>query len=167
MKKRETYRYIVKEPALSRFENNQCPNCGLPESEWKRRTDYTCCSKKCTDEYYSSFMVITSWSDLRYKVLQRDNYTCKKCGRKRPTSTYDGIEFDDDSQLIADHIIPIAIGGEQWNPDNIQTLCLECNKIKTKNDMADIAKARKRFYDSKKNKKLLDFINPIDIKLKD
>ena len=46
-------------------------------------------------------------------------------------------------QLVADHIKPIAIGGEQWNPDNIQTLCADpCNKIKTKKDQGDIAVAR-------------------------
>lgn len=160
MKKRDTWNYIVNEPAKSRLENNQCPNCGLPESEWTRRTDYTCCSKKCTDEYYSSFMVITSWTNLRHKIFKRDNCTCQKCGKEPIAQIFDdGTKIHDDSQLIADHIIPIAVGGEQWDPDNIQTLCLECNKIKTANDMADIANARKRFYNSEQNKKLTEYIN--------
>ena len=165
MKKRETWKYIVYEPAKSRLKKNQCPNCGLPKEKWKRRTEYTCCSKKCTEEYYSSFMVITSWTDLRMKILQRDNYTCQKCG-KRPMLKYfdtDKDSYPDDSQLIADHIIPIALGGEQWDSENIQTLCIECNKIKTKQDASDIAKARKRDYDSEKNKKLSDFIFPTGV----
>ena len=52
------------------------------------------------------------------------------------------VEYSDPSKLIGDHVVPIAIGGEQWDIDNIQTLCIACDKIKTKNDQGDIAKAR-------------------------
>ena len=49
---------------------------------------------------------------------------------------------DDDSQLVGDHIIPIALGGDEWDINNIQTLCVKCNKIKTKKDVKNIAKFR-------------------------
>ena len=49
----------------------------------------------------------------------------------------------DDSQLILDHISPIALGGEEFNESNLQILCLDCNKIKTQKDFAEIAKARR------------------------
>ena len=52
-------------------------------------------------------------------------------------------EVYDTSQLIADHIKPIAIGGNEWDLNNIQTLCKKCNKEKTKKDMIDIAIFRK------------------------
>lgn len=41
-------------------------------------------------------------------------------------------------KLIADHIIPLALGGEEWNKKNVQTLCLKCNQIKTIQDEKDI-----------------------------
>ncbi len=46
-------------------------------------------------------------------------------------------------KYIADHIIPIALGGPEFDLNNIQLLCDECNKIKTAKDAADIAKRRK------------------------
>jgi len=49
----------------------------------------------------------------------------------------------DSSKLIGDHIIPIACGGEEFDLDNVQTLCETCNKIKTKQDHGEIAKMRR------------------------
>jgi 5-methylcytosine-specific restriction endonuclease McrA len=46
--------------------------------------------------------------------------------------------------FIADHIIPIAIGGDEFDLNNIQYICEVCNKKKTKRDMAKIALLRKR-----------------------
>ena len=37
----------------------------------------------------------------------------------------------------------VALGGEEFDINNVQTLCIKCNKIKTRQDMKDIAKARK------------------------
>lgn len=44
--------------------------------------------------------------------------------------------------LIADHIHAIALGGDEWDINNLQTLCPECNKIKTAEDAGKIAKLR-------------------------
>jgi len=55
---------------------------------------------------------------LRYKILERDNSTCKMCGaspRKDPEVT-----------LHIDHIIPSSKGGDS-SPENLQTLCQACN----------------------------------------
>jgi 5-methylcytosine-specific restriction endonuclease McrA len=131
----------------------KCPNCGKPKSEWKRRTDWTCCSVECTKNYYNEFDKSYSWETFRYiEIFKRDNGTCAKCGKQflRPghTSTWkvdDGCNMvPDESKLIADHIIPIALDGEMWDTKNIQTLCIECNKIKTKIDAGNIAKHRRR-----------------------
>jgi HNH endonuclease/Homing endonuclease associated repeat len=54
---------------------------------------------------------------LRWKVLQRDRFTCK-CGRSPATTA--GIE------LQVDHIIPWSKGGETVI-ENLQTLCSICN----------------------------------------
>jgi len=53
---------------------------------------------------------------LRYDILKRDNYKCQICGRTQA----DGVK------LHVDHIIPIAKGGKTV-PENLQTLCQDCN----------------------------------------
>ena len=45
--------------------------------------------------------------------------------------------------FIADHIIPIALGGAEFDTNNVQLLCEVCNKKKTKQDQGKIAKKRK------------------------
>ncbi len=59
---------------------------------------------------------------LRDEIAERDNYTCKICGKYMP----DGIG------LHIDHIIPIAKGGKSI-PSNLQVLCSKCNGRKSKN----------------------------------
>jgi len=41
-----------------------CPMCGLDKREWKRRIDWRCCSKDCTEKFSSK---TTYWQDLRIK----------------------------------------------------------------------------------------------------
>jgi len=55
---------------------------------------------------------------LRWKVLQRDRFTCCGCGRSPATST--GIE------LQVDHKTAWSKGGETLL-ENLQTLCSDCN----------------------------------------
>ncbi|MDR0437258.1 MAG: HNH endonuclease [Bacteroidales bacterium] len=55
---------------------------------------------------------------LRFKILMRDGFTCKKCG-KSPMKEI-GVE------LHIDHIIPWSKGGESV-PDNLETKCKQCN----------------------------------------
>ena len=53
---------------------------------------------------------------LRFDIFKRDGYKCKICGR----SAKDGVK------LHVDHIVPIAKGGKTI-PENLQTLCQDCN----------------------------------------
>ncbi len=53
---------------------------------------------------------------LRFFVYDRDGHRCVKCG-----STYN---------LEVDHIFPISKGGKS-TPDNLQTLCHNCNSLKS------------------------------------
>jgi len=55
---------------------------------------------------------------LRFKVFQRDRFTCQACGRSPATEI--GVV------LHVDHIIPYSRWGETIL-DNLQTLCGQCN----------------------------------------
>jgi 5-methylcytosine-specific restriction endonuclease McrA len=46
-------------------------------------------------------------------------------------------------EFIADHIVPIALGGDEFDPKNVQLLCEVCNKKKTKLDQGKIARKRR------------------------
>ena len=59
-------------------------------------------------------------SKLRLIVKQRDNYTCRYCGKVM----LDGVG------LQIDHILPIAKGGKT-ELDNLQVLCSVCNRKKS------------------------------------
>lgn len=64
---------------------------------------------------------IENW--LKLKIFKRDNYTCQKCGYVyNPKDGYIG------NYIECDHIIPIALGGAELNPNNLQTLCVKCHK---------------------------------------
>ncbi len=126
---------------------NCCPICGLPEDKWNRRTDWRCCSVNCTNKF--SEVVVFIWQFFKLKAFERDNYSCVKCGDKPMRKAYTWPSdkakmIPDTSKLIGDHIIPIAIGGEEYNLENVQTLCIKCNKIKTKEDQKEIALFRKQ-----------------------
>lgn len=58
---------------------------------------------------------------LRKQIMERDNYTCKICGKYMP----------DEVGLQIDHIIPIAKGGKTIS-SNLQVLCSKCNGSKGK-----------------------------------
>ena len=120
------------EPAVSYLREGRCGACGKPKSEWNRRTDWACCSKKCTNKLFTEYYY--TWEVFRLAVFERDDFTCAKCGY---------ISRNAGSDLIADHIIPIAIGGEEWDKKNVQTLCESCNKVKTKADQRLIAEYRR------------------------
>ena len=155
MKKRELVKKIIPKEQLKRIKNNQCPVCSLPKSKWNRRTDWRCCSEECTAEFWKNY-ISYGWQDIRLKALERDNFTCVKCGKKPKRREMDSrkkkdgryeyywkeTDGDNSSELIGDHIVPIALGGDEWDLDNIQTLCIKCNKKKTKKDAKNIAKQR-------------------------
>lgn len=55
---------------------------------------------------------------LRFRILLRDGFTCRKCGASPLKSP--GVE------LHVDHIVPWSKGGETVN-DNLETKCAKCN----------------------------------------
>ena len=55
---------------------------------------------------------------LRFCVFARDNFTCRYCGQQPP-----------DVMLVVDHVIPVAQGGTNDEP-NLITSCESCNQGK-------------------------------------
>jgi len=52
----------------------------------------------------------------RYRIMQRDNSTCRRCGR----TVSDGVK------LAVDHKIPVDMGGD-GSDENLWVLCEDCN----------------------------------------
>lgn len=59
-------------------------------------------------------------SGLRWIILKRDNFKCRKCG----------LDAEDGAKLEIDHIDPITNWGKTVE-SNLMTLCRECNKGKS------------------------------------
>lgn len=55
---------------------------------------------------------------LRFRVLERDLFACRYCGRKAG-----------DVVLEVDHIVPVALGGRS-RTDNLIAACFACNRGK-------------------------------------
>ena len=91
------------------------------------------CSDVCFHKWFAQFNPQFLWSTFREKVLERDNYMCVQCDHARGA-------FE---TMIADHITPIALGGPEFDMDNCQTLCPDCNRVKTREDAKRIAKLRR------------------------
>lgn len=53
--------------------------------------------------------------NVRFAILDRDEFTCRYCGRKPPQV-----------ELRVDHVIPASAGGT-IDPDNLITACQDCN----------------------------------------
>lgn len=118
---RISYKSEVPQYMWERELRGECPSCGKHKDNWDRRTDWRCCSKECTQKYVDN-IIVTDWQDIRKKTLKRDNYKCVKCGEKN-------------QPLEVDHIKPISLGGEEFDMNNTQTLCSNCHKEKTKQDL--------------------------------
>jgi ribosomal protein S27AE len=77
------------------------------------------CSQKCKLKQYDINKGINQnkveWLDLRERILERDNYTCQKCGYFSMTT---GMEVH--------HVKMLSRGGEN-KPNNMITLCGKCH----------------------------------------
>jgi len=63
-----------------------------------------------------------TFHDLKRKIISKRGCHCEKCKSKT-------------NILIADHIIPISLGGKEFEESNLQLLCSKCNKEKTARDI--------------------------------
>lgn len=85
----------------------------LTERQQKLKAiDYECTLSEYARKKQRSLMTPA----LRHKIMLRDNYTCKLCGKYMP----------DEVGLQIDHIVPVAKGGKSV-PSNLRVLCSKCN----------------------------------------
>lgn len=57
--------------------------------------------------------ILTEWLELRRQIFERDNFTCRYCGKRG-------------GRLHCDHIIPLSRGGSS-DVENLATACQSCN----------------------------------------
>ncbi len=191
---REVLKNDVPDLWRKRMKAGLCPVCGKTKVEFEKMMRVYC-SHKCRDAYADKY---TYWSEVREKVLKRDNNTCANCGINATKMRAENdrlvnecldnfikthpveIKNEQDDMIIqaskdfeieynkamdlkivahriinydelhkatksifgialnADHIVPVAKGGDMWDMNNIQTLCEGCHKKKTKQDIKEI-----------------------------
>lgn len=98
-----------------------CINCG---TKLTGRQQTFCGRKACRSEYARKY----DWQTIRQEIIMRDFYTCQKCGRI----------IDKDHEREIDHVVPICLGGDYFDRNNLQLLCYDCHAEKTKKDMAEL-----------------------------
>ena len=86
----------------------------------------------CKKHDFFDMREYTNWNCIRHRAIKRDDFCCVKCHTRELSQN-----------LVGDHIIPIALGGDEFDINNVQTLCKLCDKIKTAKDTKDIAKVRR------------------------
>lgn len=95
------------------------------QNHYSRTADYTAKQMEAIAKQYQKnqeFQTSKAYQrslmtdSLRYDIMKRDNFRCVLCGR----TANEGVK------LHVDHIVPVAKGGLTV-PDNLRTLCDQCN----------------------------------------
>lgn len=124
---RKQFEIIIFSWAQKYLDKSICPVC----QEKPVRTGLRTCSPKCNNKFYKNCCIVNDWSQLKAKALKRDNYQCVVYG------------CQETKNLEVDHITAIALGGDEWDLNNLQTLCFEHHKVKTKEDIRLITQKKK------------------------
>lgn len=101
----------------------QCERCGGGFERHNSTADNArFCSNACRHDRQSKIPTSErvsyddpEWDENREKALERDNYTCQKCGKGNSEST-----------LVVHHIGPVTHGGTH-SLANLDTLCQGCH----------------------------------------
>lgn len=83
--------------------------------EWLGLNGYDSRMHSSELEYYAP-----DWSTLRYYIISTHGKTCEVCGKDVSTK-YGGDEGE------IDHIKPIALGGLEFDSNNLRVTCKKCN----------------------------------------
>jgi len=103
-------------------QENQCPWCGEPVNNKRRRY--------CSDECRQLFANATVWNRGRdpysLRILYRDNFTCQDCGVFLAVVNEHEMAIPIDNGAEVHHIVPVSDGGGD-EPTNLVTLCKKCH----------------------------------------
>lgn len=132
-----------------RFGPRRCGLCGAPLPPRRQKW----CSDRCVNFIGQ---LGHDWNRTRGLVIRRDKWTCKRCGRRDRKLSPEWVSTDVDYiwqgkpvykridlPWVVDHIIPIALGGPEFDLTNLQLLCPQCNSEKTGADQVEIASRRR------------------------
>lgn len=75
-----------------------------------------------------------SWRDLKYQILERDNFDCFYCGIK--VNVFKAAEEADNTCAHIDHLLPQCQGGSDA-ASNLVTACRSCNCTKGKKSLEE------------------------------
>ena len=137
MPSREPRRYSNTPEERERLAQRACPVCGRGRAEFLPGVDTICCGPSCSAKYWREER--PTIGEMRRLVLLEQEGKCAHCQKEIPKTRAMG-DRRAVHPWILDHIRPIAMGGDQWAPGNLQVLCSRCNKIKTARDMGAIAR---------------------------
>ncbi len=135
---REYRRYANTPSEKERLARGACPVCGRERDDFTPDWNTICCGPSCTASYWSGHRPTVG--EMRRIVLLEQEGKCAHC-RREIRGPGSGAPGGRPAALpyILDHIRPIAMGGDQWAPGNLQVLCARCNRIKTARDLGRIA----------------------------
>jgi len=105
--------------------NAEVDLCAVCNKRIKDKRKQRYCSSHCRKAAYS-VQKYFEWNAIRKKVLERDGYSCKKCGKYETTDEKNIPQ----GGLHVDHIKPVSKGGNEFDLDNLQVLCKSCNLSK-------------------------------------
>ncbi len=118
---------------LSKPDGVHCIICGKPFDVPDKRRSY--CNQDCYNKWYIS-LDIDSWARVKEFVLKRDG-KCLNCGVKIGTpnpelyTAVSQVKYHSSTVVFeVHHILPISEGGDEFDPDNLMTLCYDCHKEK-------------------------------------
>jgi len=124
-------RFHTNQKELDNMKHKKCW-CGLPKKDFAREKKWYN-SKFCSDEHYKNWWFRTDNTAFhRHKFMHQGSKICEICGNEPVVTPFrSGLEMD--------HIIAIVLGGHPWHYDNLQMICSECHKQKTKSDVGILA----------------------------
>ena len=107
---------------------NTCKWCGQPLRN-KRQWSY------CCDDCKRNYTNMTVWgrgtAPLPYRILCRDNFTCRDCGQFLAYKNEHGMFIPSGTGLEIHHIALVSQGGSD-HQSNLITLCISCHKDRHK-----------------------------------
>ena len=122
---------------IDREGNIICLNCGKMVYKKGQR-------KYCDEHCAHEFLVKNDHQAMRTKIIFKTCCTCAKCGKSANLKDPESM-----CGYVMDHIIPIALGGDEFDENNVQLLCRDCDKEKTAMDRKKIDERRRKNNDTK------------------